>query len=189
MFNDFWQNEVPLKNNTQSMACAHPKTGPLTPRRSVPRHGRGRSGPAKPLHAAVTSSKMNPIAREKAFREFGGKAMRQGVLVAAFAVAATSAAFAQGAPNGFNDTQREGLRLFSQSCGVCHTLVQQRTRQYGPVLSRETLGGDEELMREYISNGTPRMPGFRYYFEPEQISSIVQYIKTVAPPAQPAGAR
>ena len=115
--------------------------------------------------------------------------MRQGVLVAAFVVAATSAAFAQGAPNGFNDTQREGLRLFSQSCGVCHTLVQQRTRQYGPVLSRETLGGDEELMREYISNGTPRMPGFRYYFEPEQISSIVQYIKTVAPPAQPAGAR
>jgi len=115
--------------------------------------------------------------------------MRQGVLVAAFVAAATSGALAQGAPDSFNDTQREGLRLFSQSCGVCHTLVQQRTRQYGPVLSRETLGGDEELMREYISNGTPRMPGFRYYFEPEQISSIVQYIKTVAPPTQAAGAR
>ncbi len=63
--------------------------------------------------------------------------------------------------------RRPGLRLFSQSCGVCHTLVQQRTKQYGPVLSRETLGGDEELMREYISNGTPRMPGFRYNFEPD----------------------
>src|ERR1700757_5320795 len=100
--------------------------------------------------------------------------MRRGVLVTAFAVASASRVFAQGgAPAAaFNDTQREGLRLFSQSCGVCHTVVQQRTRQYGPVLSRETLGGDEELIREYISNGTPRMPGFRYYFEPTQIGSI-----------------
>jgi hypothetical protein len=63
----------------------------------------------------------------------------------------------------FTDDQREGLRLFSQSCGVCHTVVQQRTRQYGPILSRETLGGDEDLIREYIGNGTPRMPGLRYY--------------------------
>jgi mono/diheme cytochrome c family protein len=116
--------------------------------------------------------------------------MRRGVFAAAFLVASTSGVFAQGAPDAsFNDTQREGLRLFSQSCGVCHTVVQQRTRQYGPVLSRETLGGDEELIREYIGNGTPRMPGFRYYFEPPQINSIVQYIKTVAPPAPPAGAR
>jgi len=36
------------------------------------------------------------------------------------------------------------------------------------------------VIREYISNGTPRMTGFRYYFEPGQISSIVQYIKTIA---------
>jgi mono/diheme cytochrome c family protein len=115
--------------------------------------------------------------------------MRHGVLAAALVVA-SSGVFAQNTPDAsFTNTQREGLRLFSQSCGVCHTVVQQRTRQYGPVLSRETLGGDEDLIREYISNGTPRMPGFRYYFEPEQISFIVQYIKTVAPPAPAAGAR
>jgi len=115
---------------------------------------------------------------------------RGGVLAAALVVAWASRAFGQGAPDAsFNDAQREGLRLFSQSCGVCHTVVQQRTRQYGPVLSRETLGGDEELISEYISNGTPRMPGFRYYFEPTQIGSIVQYIKTIAPPPAPAGAR
>jgi len=87
----------------------------------------------------------------------------------------------------FNDAQREGLRLFSQSCGVCHTVVQQRAKQYAPVLSRETLGGDEELIREYIGNGTPRMPGFRYNFEPAQINDIVQYIKTISP--APAGAK
>jgi mono/diheme cytochrome c family protein len=101
-----------------------------------------------------------------------------------------SGALAQGAPDAsFNEAQREGLRLFSQSCGVCHTLVQQRNRQYGPALSRETLGGDEDLIREYISNGTPRMPGFRFNFEPMQINAIVQYIKTVPPQAAPAGAR
>src|ERR1700719_2847267 len=128
-------------------------------------------------------------AREKALK-IRRIAMRRGVFAAAFLVASTSGVFAQGAPDvSFNDTQREGLRLFSQSCGVCHTVVQQRTRQYGPVLSRETLGGDEELIREYIGNGTPRMPGFRYYFEPPQINSIVQYIKTVPPQPTPAGAR
>jgi mono/diheme cytochrome c family protein len=113
--------------------------------------------------------------------------MRFSVLVAALVVTAP-AAYAQAPDASFNDSQKLGLRLFSQSCGVCHTLVQQRTRQYGPVLSRETLGGDEELMREYISNGTPRMPGFRFNFEPEQINAIVAYLKTV-PAATPAVAK
>src|SRR3977135_3362198 len=107
--------------------------------------------------------------------------MQRSVVVAAVVVASAYGAFAQAPDASFSDAQKVGLRLFSQSCGVCHTLVQQRTRQYGPVLSRETLGGDEELKREYISNGTPRMPGFRYNFEPDQISAIVQYIKTVPP--------
>ena len=116
--------------------------------------------------------------------------MRRGVWVAVLVLASASGVLAQGAPEAsFNETQREGLRLFSQSCGVCHTVIQQRTRQYGPVLSRETLGGDDDLVREYISNGTPRMPGFRYYFEPEQINSIVQYIRTIPAPATPAAAR
>jgi mono/diheme cytochrome c family protein len=114
--------------------------------------------------------------------------MRRGVWVAVFVAASVSGAFAQAAPDAsFNDAQREGLRLFSQSCGVCHTVVQQRAKQYAPVLSRDTLGGDEELIREYIGNGTPRMPGFRYNFEPAQINDIVQYIKTISP--APAGAK
>jgi mono/diheme cytochrome c family protein len=107
------------------------------------------------------------------------------------AFGAASGALAQGAPDPstFTDTQREGLRLFSQSCGVCHTPVQQRTRQYGPVLSRDTLGGDEELMREFIGLGTDRMPGFRFYFEPVQIADIVQFIKTLPPQPAPAAAK
>jgi mono/diheme cytochrome c family protein len=113
------------------------------------------------------------------------------VLAAAFVIASGASAFAQGAAPeaAFSDAQREGLRLFSQSCGVCHTVIQQRTKQFGPVLSRETLGGDEEAMRDYIGQGTPRMPGFRYNFEPDQINAIVQYIKTIPPQAAPASAR
>ena len=115
--------------------------------------------------------------------------MKRSVLVALLMVMASApSAFAQAAPE-LNDAQREGLQLFSQSCGVCHTLVQQRARLYAPALSRETLGGNEEQMREYISNGTPRMPGFRYHFEPAQISAIVQYIKTVPPQPTPATGR
>lgn len=116
--------------------------------------------------------------------------MRQSFLSAIFVVASACGAFAQSAPAPtLNETQHEGLRLFSQSCGVCHTVVQQRAKQYAPVLSRETLGGDEDLMREYIGNGTPRMPGFRYNFDAGQIGAIVQYIKTIPPQAASAGGK
>jgi mono/diheme cytochrome c family protein len=115
--------------------------------------------------------------------------MRQCVGAAVILLVSGFGAAAQTPGPSLTDTQQEGLRLFSQSCGVCHTPVQQRAKQYAPVLSRETLGGDEELMREYISNGTPRMPGFRFNFEPTQISDIVQYLKTVPVPAAPAAAR
>jgi mono/diheme cytochrome c family protein len=130
---------------------------------------------------------MSSNSRLKGAQKTGGSAMRHNVLAAVLLAASACGAFAQGAPDAtFNDAQREGLRLFSQSCGVCHTVVQQRTKQYAPLLSRETLGGDEDLIREYISNGTPRMPGFRYNFEPTQINSVVQYIKTIPPQAVPA---
>ena len=40
-------------------------------------------------------------------------------------------------------------------------------------------------MREVISNGTPRMPGFKYHFEPTQIDAIVAYLKTIPTPPTP----
>jgi cytochrome c peroxidase len=59
-------------------------------------------------------------------------------VIATFVTASMPGAFAQGAPDAaFYDAQREGLRLFSLSCGVCHITIQQRTKQYGPVLSRQ----------------------------------------------------
>jgi mono/diheme cytochrome c family protein len=87
-----------------------------------------------------------------------------------------------------------GMRLFNQSCRVCHTKPQLVSPQYGPVLSMNTLGGKADVIRETISNGTPRMPGFKYYFKPAEIDAIVAYIKTIpapsdAPPAKAGSSR
>ena len=97
---------------------------------------------------------------------------------------------AQGAaaPAPLDDTQKLGQRLFYQSCVVCHVKPQITSGQYGPVLSKETLGGQEEALRAFISNGTSRMPGFKFQFEPGQINAIVAYLKTLPAPAQPAPA-
>jgi mono/diheme cytochrome c family protein len=100
----------------------------------------------------------------------------------------SQAAFAQPADSGaaLNDTQKMGQRLFYQSCVVCHTKPQITSGQYGPVLSKDSLNGQEDVMREFISNGTTRMPGFRFQFEPTQINAIVAYLKTVPAPTPPA---
>ena len=90
----------------------------------------------------------------------------------------------QGAGNTpLNDKQLLGMRLFNQSCRVCHTKPQLTSPLYGPALSRQSLGGQDGVMREVISNGTPRMPGFKHHFEPPQIDAIVAYLTTIPAPA------
>jgi len=101
------------------------------------------------------------------------------------------AAAAQPASGGGDQTAL-GMRLFNQSCRVCHTKPQLVSPQYAPVLSMNTLGGKADVMREVIGNGTPRMPGFKYHFKPAEIDAIVAYIKTIpapsdAPPPVKAG--
>ena len=100
---------------------------------------------------------------------------------------ATTPAFAQ----DLNDTQRQGEHLFNQSCRVCHAKPQFNSAQYGPSLSKASASGNPKAMHEVIANGTPRMPGFKYHFKPEQIDAIVAYLQTVSadaatPPAAPA---
>ena len=91
-----------------------------------------------------------------------------------------------------SDQTMLGMRLFNQSCRVCHTKPQLVSPQYGPVLSMNTLGGKADVIRETIGNGTSRMPSFKYYFKPAEIDAIVAYIKTIpapsdAPPPAKAG--
>jgi mono/diheme cytochrome c family protein len=82
------------------------------------------------------------------------------------------------------------MRLFNQSCRVCHTKPQLSSPLYGPALSRQSLEGRDDVMREVISNGTPRMPGFKHHFERGEIDAVVAYLKTVpAPPESRAPAQ
>lgn len=79
------------------------------------------------------------------------------------------------------EAQLLGMRLFNQSCRVCHTKPQMTSPQYAPALSRVSLGGDDGALRALIANGNARMPAFKYHFKPEEIDALVAYIKTLDP--------
>ena len=83
------------------------------------------------------------------------------------------------AEDPLNERQKLGRRLVEQSCGVCHTRPTLVSGMFGPELSKESAGGNEAAMREFIANGTPRMPGFKYTYSSEQIGAIASYLKTL----------
>jgi mono/diheme cytochrome c family protein len=89
------------------------------------------------------------------------------------------AALMQSAPAAdveLNQTQMLGRRLVDQHCGVCHTRPTLVSGLYGPELSRDTASGRQEIVREIVTNGTPRMPAFKYMFSEEQIAAIAAYL-------------
>jgi mono/diheme cytochrome c family protein len=110
------------------------------------------------------------------------------ILFSVLFASSLQSASAQPAAELLSEAQQLGMRLYNQSCVVCHAKPQITSGQYGPTLSQESAGGREEVMRDVIANGTPRMPGFKFQFEPPQIAAIVAYLKTVPapPPAPPA---
>ena len=115
--------------------------------------------------------------------------MMRVVRVASAIVAACLAGGAvaqQPQPVKLDEAQTLGRNLFLQSCGECHLLPQLGAPRYAPQLSRESLGGNEYVMRELIANGTQRMPGFKYTFTPTQIAAIVSYLKTIRAPGNAA---
>lgn len=82
-----------------------------------------------------------------------------------------------------NERQLLGMRLYNQSCRVCHTKPQLTSQQYAPVLSRVSMNGNDDALRKQIADGSPKMPGFKYHFRPNEIDALVAYLKTVPPPA------
>ena len=111
--------------------------------------------------------------------------MRFGAGIIGVMLAAMQGAVAQPFPaaDTLNAQQIRGRDLFNQSCMVCHVKLQITSpAKYGPDLSQKALGGQEAVMREVISNGTPNMPGFKYHFAPDQIDAIVTYLKTLPAP-------
>ena len=94
-------------------------------------------------------------------------------------VLASQAANAQS--GALNDAQHQGRALFNQSCRVCHTPPALNAPLYGPALSQDTQRGRDDVLAEIIAEGSPRMPGFKYQFSPDQITAIVAYLRTVPP--------
>src|SRR6478735_6789747 len=105
-----------------------------------------------------------------------------------FTVGAASAAFAQGAAKQAVTSAAKpdlsvGRQHFEQSCGVCHTKPLITSGRFGPALSKESLGGQADVMAEVIGNGVPlRMPGFKHQLNQNQIRDVVAYIQTLDPP-------
>jgi len=106
--------------------------------------------------------------------------MRSISLAFVLLAASTPPLFAQ--QPALNETQQLGQALFVQSCGVCHLKPQLTSVQFGPVLSKDSLGGQDDVIRQLIANGTPRMPGFKHQFDQTQIAAIAAYLKTVPTP-------
>ena len=105
-----------------------------------------------------------------------------GVLLAALlGVLAAGGASAQQASTDeqLTATQKLGRAVFAQSCGICHLPPQINARTYGPLLSKDTAGGSDEVIRGLISEGTPRMPAFKHYLGRAEIDAIIAYLKAV----------
>ena len=100
------------------------------------------------------------------------------VVGTAFSFLAAPAA-AQKAADNLNDTQRHGRKLLAQNCGVCHLVLVRGTKTYGPPLTKVAAANSDELARAFITNGSNRMPAFKYHLKPAEIDAIIAYIRTV----------
>ncbi len=82
---------------------------------------------------------------------------------------------------------RKGRALWLQRCAYCHDGVGQPTyKTMGPWLGAETvelLGPD--ALRALIGVGTERMPGFRYTLQPQQVTQLIEFMKTVTADQKP----
>lgn len=80
--------------------------------------------------------------------------------------------------------QKEGRRIFQQKCAVCHVPASFIAEPYAPKLTKGLVEGNEDGVRETIANGSgPRMPGWKYTLQPNQIDIVIAYLKTLEKPS------
>jgi len=120
--------------------------------------------------------------------------MRSTTLFAILLIAAgTRAASAQPFPASatLSPTQKLGRALFAQHCMVCHVSTQLTSPgHYGPSLSGQMFGGNEDVIAAFVTNGTEKMPSFKFVFDQQQIRAIAAYVAALpaaGPTASPAG--
>ena len=87
--------------------------------------------------------------------------------------------------SNMNDQQKNGERLFVQSCALCHLPKRAKAgtlHSFGPSLSGLLKGANaerEKSIRETILKGSPNMPGFQYGIEAKDIDNLMAYLKTL----------
>ena len=87
-----------------------------------------------------------------------------------------------------SESELTGRRLFAQRCGLCHDPVGQM-RVSGPWLDRELLSSKgEAAARQYIEQGSRRMPGFKHALTAAQVDHLIAFLKTVTPEQRPRAA-
>lgn len=82
---------------------------------------------------------------------------------------------------GLSVTEREGKRLFIQRCSVCHLPGTLTSLTYAPLLDKNvvaTLGNG--AVRNYIMNGSDKMPGWQYTLSSGQVDKIIAYLNTLS---------
>jgi mono/diheme cytochrome c family protein len=108
-----------------------------------------------------------------------------------FLAVGAPAASAQPFPAGatLSPTQKLGRDLFAQHCMVCHVSTQLTSPgHYGPSLSGQIFGGNEDIIVAFVTNGTAKMPSFKYVFDQQQIRAIAAYVAALPAP-EPAAPR
>jgi mono/diheme cytochrome c family protein len=81
--------------------------------------------------------------------------------------------------------QAHGRQILTQNCNVCHLPQNPGSPTYGPRLSKTSVNGDDNLMKEVIQNGLVRMPGWKYTLKDSDISDIIAYVRTLPEPPAP----
>jgi mono/diheme cytochrome c family protein len=117
------------------------------------------------------------------------KMKRSGLLFLCLLIVCAHYAFARQGADGLNEQQRLGRQLVAQACGVCHLPPARNARTYGPLLNKAAGGGDDGVVREYILDGTPRMPAFKHFLGPAEIDAIIAYLRTVPVPTPSPASR
>ena len=83
------------------------------------------------------------------------------------------------------EQERRGAGLFLQRCSVCHLSMKSKSKltpSFGPPLAGVFKGASpakEKALRELISKGTDKMPGFQYGLEPKELDDVIAYLKTI----------
>ena len=89
------------------------------------------------------------------------------------------------APAAGTSAAVRGEAWFYQRCSLCHMGRIVKDDRYQPMapsldgVLKNAAPDREKVVRQFIQQGSPRMPGFRYNFTPAEFEELMAYLKTL----------